>query len=136
MPHIYTDVLKLQHQPKVGRGDCVELVQKFTKVGWTGKWRAWIRVLDAGFIRVGPVIATFDHNGRYPGKASGNHAAFFAGMGPLDAKTGQPSYILVMDQWKQKRSIHERKIYPRGRPKAEGNIYDDSDNADMFYVVE
>lgn len=136
MPHVYADVLKLHNQPKVGNGDCVELVQKFTKVGWTGKWRPWVRVLDAGFVRVGTVIATFDKQGRYPSNAAGNHAAFFVGMGPLNSKTGQPSYIVVMDQWKVKRDVHERKIYARGKSKAEGNIYDDSDNADMFYVVE
>ncbi|WP_432382312.1 BPSL0067 family protein [Duganella sp. P38] len=136
MPHVYANALKLQNKPKIGRGDCVELVQQFTQVGWTGKWRPWVSVLDAGFIRTGTVIATFDKNGRYPNKASGNHAAFFVGMGPLDSHTGRPAYILVMDQWKLKRNIHERKIYSRGRSKAEGNIYDDSDNADMFYVVE
>ncbi len=136
MPHIYPDAAKLQAKPKVGQGDCVELVQHHTPVGWTGHWRPWVRVLDAGFIRVGTVIATFSKRGHYPNRATGNHAAFFMGMGPLDPKTGRPSYIVVMDQWKKKGNISERKIYALGKSKEEGGRYDDSDNAETFWVVE
>ena len=65
MPHIYYDAPKLQGAQKVGEGDCVELVQKFTTVGWTGRWQPWIKVLDAGYIRIGTVIATFNKKKRY-----------------------------------------------------------------------
>lgn len=135
MPHIYPDAPKLQGSPKVGNGDCVELVQKITDVGWTGSWQPWIRVLDAGYIRVGTVIATFNKHGRYANNPRGNHAAFFMGMGPLDPKTGRPQYFLAMDQWKTKLDIRQRRILPRGKSKEEGGIYDDSDNADTFWVV-
>lgn len=57
------------------------------------------------------------------------------GMGPLDPKTGKPSYIAVMDQWKKKRDISERKIYALGKSKEEGGRYDDSDNAETFWVA-
>lgn len=136
MPHIYPDAAKLQAKPKVGKGDCVELVQRHTQLGWTGHWRPWVRVVDAGYIRVGTVIATFTKGGRYLSRPVGNHAAFFMGMGPLDSKTGKPSYIVVMDQWKKKRDISERKIYALGKSKEEGGRYDYSDNAETFWVVE
>ncbi|MEV4781460.1 BPSL0067 family protein [Burkholderia sp. LMU1-1-1.1] len=97
MPHIYNDVQKLEGKPVVGNGDCVALVQALTDVGWTGSWRPWVRVIDAGYIRVGTVIATFDKNGRYPNKPTGNHAGFFLGMGPFDSRTGCPEYIVVME---------------------------------------
>jgi len=57
------------------------------------------------------------------------------GMGPLDPKTGRPKYFLAMDQFKKKGDVHERKIYPRGKSKEDGGTYDDSDNADTFWVV-
>jgi hypothetical protein len=135
MPHIYHDAHQLEGKLRVGNGDCVALVQAYTAVGWTGSWRPWVRVLDAGYIRVGTVVATFDNNGRYPNKPTGNHAAFFMGMGPLDPKTGRPQYFLAMDQWKTKLDIHERKILSRGKSTAEGGSHDDSDNADTFWVV-
>ena len=135
MPHIYYDTPKLQGAQKVGDGDCVELVQKFTTVGWTGRWQPWIKVLDAGYIRIGTVIATFNKKKRYANQKRGNHAGFFMGMGPLDPKTGRPKYILVMDQWNDKRMIGMREIYPRAKLKEDGGEYDDSDNAETFWVV-
>lgn len=135
MPHIYPDVRKLEGKPLIGDGNCVALVQQLTDVGWTGSWRPMVRVLDAGYIRVGAVIATFDKYGRYANRPRGNHAALFLGMGPLDMKTGRPSYILVMDQWKTKAAVGARKILPREKLKADGGIYEDSDNAETFWVV-
>jgi hypothetical protein len=135
MPHIYPDAPKLQGLPKVGNGDCVELVQHFTDVGWTGSWHPWIKVLDAGYIRIGTVIATFNKYSRYANNPRGNHAAFFMGMGPLDLKTGRPRYFLVMDQWKNKTMIGQREILPRDKLKEDGGLYDDSDNAETFWVV-
>ena len=40
-----------------------------------------------------------------------------------------------MDQWKGKGKVAARTIYPKLKSKARGGIYDDSDNAEMFYVV-
>jgi len=67
MPHIYSEVRKLQDQPKVDGGECVRLVQHYTNVGPTSVWRAGERVLDAKFIPPGTVIANFDKKGRWPG---------------------------------------------------------------------
>ena len=136
MPHIYNDVHKLVNQPLVGTGDCVALVQKLTDVGWTGGWRPWVRVLDAGYIRVGTVIATFDKHGRYPNKPTGNHAAFFVAMGPLDSKTGRPQYFVAVDQWKGQPVIKQHKIYPLGQFSHIAGGFSDSQNADTFWVVQ
>jgi hypothetical protein len=136
MPHIYSNVRALEGEPPVGEGDCVELVQKYTNVGWTGAWRPWVRVIDAGYIRVGTVIATFDKRGRYPGKKTGNDAAFFLGMGPLDSTTGRPHYIVVMEQWKGLPKIKERAIYGKGRLAHIPGGLSESNIFDNFWVVE
>lgn len=138
MPHVYRSVSELQGKPKKDNGECVRLVQALTKVGHTSTWRAGMRVLDATFIEAGTVVATFNRQGRWPGKSTGNHAAFFVRFGPR-AVNGKPMYIVVMDQWTspRKATISMRTIHSRG-PKLhdEGNAFDDSDNADHFYIVQ
>ena len=136
MPHIYNDVHKLTGKPLIGDGNCVALVQNLTDVGWTGSWRPWVRVLDAGYIRVGTVIATFDKYGRYPNKPTGNHAAFFVGMGPIDTKTGRPGYFYAVDQWKGLAAIRKHKIYDLSQFNNVAGGYSDSQNADTFWVVQ
>ncbi|WP_460836564.1 BPSL0067 family protein [Massilia agri] len=135
MPHIFSQAKSLEGSQKVGDGNCVALVQHFTKVGHTSTWRPGVRVLDASALATGTVIATFV-NGRYPNRPKGNHAALFLYAGPRDRETGKPSYIAVMDQWTSKPKISARSIIPRGaKTHAQGNRHDDSDNADHFYVV-
>ena len=135
MSHIFSPAKSLEGKDKVGDGNCVALVQHLTKVGHTSTWRPGIRVLDASSLATGTVIATFV-NGRYPNKSTGNHAALFLYAGTRDRETGKPAYIAVMDQWKSKVKISARTIFPRGsKTHAQGNRYDDSDNADHFYVV-
>ena len=136
MPHIFSEVHTLEGSPPVGNGNCVALVQKFTGVGWTGNWRPWVKVLDAGYIRVGTVVATFDKQGRYANRPTGNHAAFFVAMGPLDSKTGRPQYVEVVDQWKGRGIIKRLKIYPKGRFNHLAGGLDDSNNAESFWVVQ
>ena len=136
MPHIYNDVHKLEGKPPVGDGDCVALVQTLTDVGWTGSWRPWVRVIDAGYVRVGTVIATFDKHGRYPNSPTGNHAAFFLGMGPLDIRTGRPDYILIMEQWKGLKRIKQRALYEKGRLAHIPGGLSDSNAFDNFWVVQ
>lgn len=136
MPHRYPAVGTLEGVEKKGDGNCVALVQTLTKVGTTDTWRAGDRVMDMASLARGTVIATF-LRGRYPNKKKGNHAALYMYSGPTDPETRKPMYIVVMDQWTDKRRISARSIYARGnKPKSEGNYYDDSDNADMFYVVK
>jgi hypothetical protein len=60
------------------------------------------------------------------------------GFGPRGADA-KPTSIIVMDQWTgpKKKKISARSILRRGaKRKSEGNLYDDSDNAEHFYVVK
>ncbi|UGQ45442.1 BPSL0067 family protein [Massilia endophytica] len=138
MPYVYSDVRKLQDKPKVDGGECVRLVQHYTNVGHTTTWRQGERVLDATIIAPGTVIANFTREGRWPGKTKGNHAAFFVEFGPR-GPDGKPTSIVMMDQWTgdRKKAISVRSVPRRGQKMhSEGNIYDDSDNAEHFYVVK
>ncbi len=77
----------------------------------------------------GTAIATFV-NGRYPNKASGNHAAYYISQ---DA-----GGITVIDQWAgdpKKPTISQRYIGAKGKDK-NGNFVDPSNNADAFSVIE
>jgi hypothetical protein len=42
-----------------------------------------------------------------------------------------------MDQWRTRipNTVRQREIVARGKSRAEGSAYSDSDNADQFYVV-
>jgi hypothetical protein len=91
--------------------------------------------MDSRNIAPGTVIATFE-DGRYPNRHTGNHAAFYLYSGPNSMKTGKPAYIVVMDQWKRKGMISARSIYPKVRSLSLGLTFDDSDNAEMFYVIK
>jgi hypothetical protein len=107
-------------------------------VGHTGGWRQGERVIDAKLLEPGTVIANFTKQGRWPGKPKGNHAALFVSFGPRGAD-GKPAYIVVMDQWAnpKKKAISARSIFRRGQKlHSEGNSYDDSDNAEHFYIVK
>ena len=44
---------------------------------------------------------------------------------------------MVMDQWQgpKRTKIKSRELRPFGKSHSQGNIITDSDNADMFYVV-
>lgn len=134
--HIYSQASSLQNKRPIGNGDCVPLVQHYTKVGNTKTWRQGLRVIDSVHLSPGTVIATFE-NGVYPSRESGNHACFFLSYGDIDPSTGRPLFINVMDQFKHRKPfvIKTREIHSRGKSKSEGGIYSDSDNADTYYVV-
>lgn len=135
MAHVYPKVKALEKHALIGDGNCVALVQKLTDVGHTSQWRPAERVMDAKNIASGTVIATFE-DGRYPNRHTGNHAALYLYSGPKSMKTGKPAYIVVMDQWKRKGRVSARSIYPKERSLSMGLVYDDSDNAETFYVVK
>jgi hypothetical protein len=46
-------------------------------------------------------------------------------------------YIRVMDQWRTRilNTVRQGEVVARGKSKAEGSAYSDSDNADQFYVA-
>lgn len=126
MEYVYAGAAGLQRKAKVGDGDCVALVQKFTNAGITTGWRQGDAVLNNKQIRPGTAIATFV-NGRYPRLNSGNHAAFFLRHG-IDG-------FWVIDQYAKKRLIESRFIEVKGTTPS-GTFIDPSNNALAFYVIE
>ena len=111
----------------VGNGQCVAFVQECAKVPQANMWRAGLKVqcaLSGIGIKPGTAIATF-FNGRYPNRATGNHAAIYI--------RHTTSAIYVWGQWandEKRVGVHERPIYFRN---GTGNPVDDGDN---YYVIE
>lgn len=134
--YVYSKIREKEGEPRLGDGNCVALVQKLTNVGHTSTWSPGLRVMDSVHLPVGCVIATFEF-GRYANKPTGNHACFFLEYGPISQATGKPVHIMVMDQWQgpKRTKIKSRELRPFGKSHSQGNIITDSDNADMFYVV-
>lgn len=115
MPFVYNAVRTLAGKPLVDGGDCVALVKAHApglKGISTTAWKPGAHVVEvAQRLAPGTAIATFE-DGRYPQRATGQHAAFFvssAGAG-----------IWVMDQWKndpRKPVVSLRHIPRRGKTK-------------------
>ena len=136
MPFIYPAADQLGRTPKVGKGECTDLVRFYANLPPTWMWRAGEHVVDVRNIRMGTAIATFVH-GRYPqNRDTGVHAAFFL---RYDAP-GRGFW--VMDQWRDKpghpvRPVEARPLRPQGfKQNANGTWFAASDNADAFYVIE
>lgn len=133
MPYIYTDANRLEKTKKVGGGDCVALIRHYARVPQHSAWREGEKVLDNPKMRQGMAIATFV-NGRYPNKATGNHAAFFLRHGP------KGDGFWVIDQWKSnatKQLVTARYIPVKKAPrKQDGSYVQASDNADAFSIIE
>jgi hypothetical protein len=135
------EVEELEGRMPLGDGECVALVQQLTSVGPTIGWRPGPRVVDLSYLNPGAVIANFVFDskgaGRFPNR-HGYHAALFVEFGPRGQSTGRPSQLWIMDQWRDrdKNTIHKRNVEARGeRSHAQGNPYNDADNADQYYVV-
>lgn len=130
------DVEKLEGHEPFGDGECVAIAQALTRVGHTSHWRPGPRVVDLSYLNPGTVIANFvfdkDARGRFPNK-SGYHVALFVGF-RRGVSSGKVTGIEVVDQWVG-RKVKSRVISARGKSRAEGGLYYDSDNADAFYVV-
>jgi hypothetical protein len=125
MEHVYDGAAALQRHREVGDGKFVALIQSYTKVGYTGRWRAGSPVLNNREIRSGTAIATFV-NGRWPGLKRGNHAAFFLRQGV--------NGFWVIDQYAARQLVQSRFIEIRSsRP---GQAHSLSDDARAFYVIE
>lgn len=134
------DVEALEGMPPFGDGECVALVKELTNVGPTMGWRPGPRVVEQLYLNPGTVIANFVFDkqgvGRFPNR-HGYHAALFVGFGTRNEK-GRASSIVVMDQWRARmqNTVHRRPIYARGdKSHAEGNPFNDADNALHYYVV-
>lgn len=138
--HIYSAVASLQGRDKIGQGDCVELVRSLVPTLRDRPTRAWVqgdKVTDvADQLKPGTAIATF-LCGRYPQDSyTGKHAALFVGVKRRDAN-GKVVEIVIMDQWKSKRSIGSRPLRLRGTPGSQcnGGRYDASNKLEDYYVI-
>lgn len=133
-------VEKLNGHAPFSNGECVALVQATTSVGHTSRWRLGPRVVDLSYLNPGTVNANFvfdkQGNGRFPNQ-HGYHAALFVDFCGRGVSSTNAMNIRVMDQWRTRipNTVRQREIVSRGKSKAEGSAYSDSDNADQFYVV-
>jgi hypothetical protein len=84
---------------EVDDGHCAKFVQKYSDVGPTSGWKKGTSVRDSNDIPPGTPIATFDENGKYPNKPTGNHVAYY--MGKNDRG------IFVLDQYWNKDNTHK-----------------------------
>lgn len=107
---------------KVGSGQCVELVQKGAGAPITSSWRKGATVKGNLTISKGTAIATFDSQGRYPNRPTGNHAAIYVGQ--------DSSGIWVYDQWVSKGFVSKRLI------KFKGTAGLSSNDGDDYFVIE
>jgi hypothetical protein len=140
MGYVYSGVGELAkgETPLAGKGECVDLIKEYVP-GLKGKstttWRAGAWVMEAGNkIRRGTAIATFDKNGRFPQRSTGQHAALVLSV--------MASGIWVVDQWKgdpTKLKISKRLIRippPHRQRNADGTFPNASNNALAFRVIE
>lgn len=128
MPYVYPNARALDGKPKVGDFECVALIRHYTNAPPASTWREGDKVLGNKDITPGTAIATFV-NGRWPGKSSGNHCAFYLGQ----VSNG----ISVIDQWddSKKVTISKRFIQAKGKNQ-DGSYRQASDNAEAFSVIK
>ncbi|WP_228895632.1 BPSL0067 family protein [Pseudoduganella aquatica] len=124
MPYVASESYSKRTE-KVGSGQCVALVKALTGAPATAAWQEGERVedlLNAGkTIPEGTAIATFV-KGRYPNKATGNHAAIFVRQ--------IPNGIEIFDQWIGHSPV-KRKIY-FGRPASRGV----AQRPELYFIVQ
>ncbi len=109
--------------------ECVALVKHaLPQLGPTRNWRrgADIKGPNDPPLQPGTPIATFDKEGRYPNKPTGNHAAIFLGYGKN--AEGQDG-IRVLDQAKKNKP--DERIIPFGRSPSVSA----SNRAEAFSVI-
>ena len=129
MPYIYANVDELEGYKKVGSKQCVDLIKHYAGLPPTALWKEGESVVGSATIKKGTAIATFI-DGRYPSRATGNHAAFY-----ISKDAGG---IWVMDQWSNdatKPLVSKRYIRAKGK-LANGQYIDASNNADAYSIIE
>ncbi|MDA8453433.1 BPSL0067 family protein [Acidovorax sp. GBBC 3334] len=126
MPYVYNNPETLKGLPSVGTKQCVALVKAYAKTPASSLWKEGAAVKGNTLLAKGTAIATFV-DGRYPNKATGNHAALYVGQ---DA-----GGIYVIDQWSSSGTIQSRKLPFLGKGK-NGSWANPSGNDDAFSVVE
>lgn len=129
MPFVYSDAADLEGKDLVGNGQCVVLVQTYTKAPRAANWKQGVSVRGNLLLAKGTAIATFA-DGVYKNRPHGNHAALY-----LSQDQGG---IWVIDQWKNDDPEHKvTRHYLRfqGTDK-NGGWVDTSNNGDAFSVIE
>ena len=127
MEQVFAGAPGLQRKQKVGDGECVALIQAYTKAGWTGRWRQGAAVLNNRTLRAGTAIATFE-KGRWPLHRHKKHAAFFL--------RHDPEGFWVIDQYADKPRIESRLIKVKSEADRAKSTYSPSNDAAKFYVIE
>lgn len=107
---------------KVGSGECVALVQEAAGAPHTSYWKKGKQVRGDTSLSKGTAIATFDGNGRYANRSTGNHAALYVSQ--------ESNGIWVYDQWRAQGSVRKRLIRFRGGSGSASN------DGDQFSVIE
>lgn len=107
---------------KVGNGHCVVFVQHCTNAPNTVLWKKGEKVRDNLRLTRGTAIATFDENGKYPNKSTGNHAAIYVSQDAIG--------IWVFDQWVTQGVVKKRMI------RFKGGVGSASNDGDTFFVIE
>jgi|CXWL01.1.fsa_nt_gi hypothetical protein len=107
---------------KVGNGQCVVFVQHCTNAPNTALWKKGKKVRGDLLLVNGTAIATFDENGKYPNKPTGNHAAIYVGQDTVG--------IWVFDQWVRQGAVKKRRI------RFKGGVGDPVDDGDAYFVID
>jgi hypothetical protein len=107
---------------KIGNGHCVVFVQQCTKAPHTSLWKKGTNVRGNFSINKGTAIATFDENGKYSNKSTGNHAAIYISQDG----TG----IWVYDQWVSQGAVRKRLI------RFKGGSGSPSNDGDAFSIID
>lgn len=126
-------LLDPNHKPSnsdiVGNGECVSACKKFAGLEGTStdQWRAGPKVVDDKDIKPGTAIATFDSNGRYPGKGKDKNSAIYLGRGANGS-------IWILDQWPARPGTQQQAHPPQPRELLPGraNVSNDSN---AYYVI-
>jgi len=132
------DELAKGQTPLAGTGECVDLIKEYVP-GLQGKststWRPGAWVMETPNIEKGTAIATFDPDGTFPKKNTGQHAALVLRV--------VGSGIWVVDQWARdpvlRPTIGPRliRIPPLGMQRnKDGSFINRSNNALAFRVIE
>ncbi|MCU6500884.1 BPSL0067 family protein [Rugamonas sp. A1-17] len=127
MEQVFPGAPGLQRKQKVGDGECVALIQAYTKAGPTWRWRQGAAVLGNRTLRAGTAIATFEQ-GRWPLHHHRKHAAFFLRY--------DPEGFWVIDQYANRKYIESRLIKVKSEADQAKATYSPSNDAAMFYVIE
>ena len=125
--YVDVDTIPAVNTALVSTGSCASLVQHYTRVGPTPRWKEGAAVRDNTTIKKGTAIATFV-NGVYPNDEHGNHAALYVSQSAAGIK--------VVDQWTGEEKPHFRVLSFKGKT-ASGNGWEDpSNNGDAMSIIE